>query len=78
MKRTSAVTLVVLGAVVVGVIVMLMREAGRGPVFRAADHATYEECIAAIPFERGSLEHDGSEAACGYEQQRRLRQQQGR
>jgi hypothetical protein len=70
--------MLVLGGTVVLLIVMLLREAASGPVFRAADHASLNECIAAIPFAVGSLEYSGSEAACRYEHERRLREQQDR
>jgi hypothetical protein len=75
-KQRTLITTVLLGGVIVGLIVMLMREASSGPTFRAADYPTYGECIAAIPFRPGTLEESGSEAACRYEHERRLREQQ--
>jgi hypothetical protein len=67
-----------MGVVVVGILVAVMREALSGPTFRASDHASYAECVAAIPREwrPGSLEQSGAEAACRYEHERRLRQAQ--
>lgn len=69
MKKGSRVTVLVLAVIVIGLIALLMREAMSGPVFRAADYASYEDCIANIPQEwaPGSLEQTGAEAACGYE-----------
>jgi hypothetical protein len=68
MKTRTWVTIVVLGAAVLGLIVLLVREATRGPMFRAEDHASYADCIANIPpeWQRGSVEYMGAEAACGY------------
>jgi hypothetical protein len=68
MTRRSWLTLIVLGGVVIGLIVLLIREATRGPMFRAEDHRTYAECIQNIPVEwaRGSLEYMGAESACGF------------
>jgi hypothetical protein len=76
LKQRTVITTVLLGGVIVLLIVMLLREAASGPTFRAADYPTYAECIAAIPFRPGSLEQSGSEAACRYEHERRLREQQ--
>ncbi|MGI9181543.1 MAG: hypothetical protein ACR2H9_13695 [Longimicrobiaceae bacterium] len=49
-------------------IIMVFREAFRGPTFRAEDHASFAECIAAIPREwgQGSMERSGAETACMY------------
>jgi hypothetical protein len=77
-KQRTVITFIVLGGVIVALIILLLREAASGPTFRAADHATYAECVAAIPFPPGSLEQSGSEAACRYEHERRLREQQSR
>jgi hypothetical protein len=68
MTVRSWLTLVVLGAVVIGLIALLIREATLGPTFRAEDHASFRECIENIPVEwpRGSLEYIGAESACGY------------
>lgn len=68
MRMRSWLTLVVLGTVILGLVVLLIREALSGPAFRAEDYANYRECIANIPAEwpRGSVEYMGSEAACGY------------
>jgi hypothetical protein len=68
MKLRSWLTLTVLGAVVLGLIILLFLEATRGPMFRAEEYDSYDECIANIPIEwrRGSVEHMGAEAACGY------------
>lgn len=67
MKQRTVITALLLGGFVVALVILLMREAARGPTFRAADHATYPECIAAIPFAPGSLEYSGAERACEHE-----------
>lgn len=69
-RRMTAVLLVL---VVVLIIVVLIRSAASAPSFRAADHPTYEQCLAAIPdaWARNSLEREGAERACAYEEQRR-------
>lgn len=61
-------TFVFLALSVVLITVMLFREAFSGPTFRAEDHASYTECIAAIPPEwrPGSLERSGAETSCAY------------
>lgn len=62
------VTVGVLIAVVVGVIAMLFLEAASGPTFRAEDHDSYRECMAAIPADwaPNSLERQGAETACAF------------
>lgn len=49
-------------------IIMVFREAFRGPTFRAEDHASFADCVAAIPREwgQGSMERSGAETACMY------------
>ena len=68
MKKSGWLTLAVLVLIAIGIVVALMREATSGPVFRAEDHASYEECLAAIPaeWEAGSLARSGAQDACGY------------
>jgi hypothetical protein len=68
MKRSSWITGILLAAVVVVIIAALLAQAASGPTFRAEDHATYEECMAAIPgaWPPGSLERTGAEDACRY------------
>lgn len=63
-KATAGFIAIVL-ALIVGA---LLLETSRGPSFRAADHSSMEECVAAIPREwrQGSMERDGAEAACYY------------
>lgn len=78
MKPRTLITMLVLGGVIVVLTMALLREAASGPTFRAADYDSYGECVAAIPFAPGSLEQSGSEAACRYEHERRLREQQQR
>lgn len=72
MKKGSRITAIVLAVMVIVLVGLLTREALSGPVFRAADHASYNECVANIPSEwlPGSLDHDGAEAACMYEHRR--------
>jgi hypothetical protein len=78
MRRGNLLVLAVLVLVVVGVSYLLMREATHGTTFRAAEHATLQECMQNIPREwlPGSLERTRAEAACHHEQERRLRQPQ--
>jgi hypothetical protein len=78
MSRRSLYTALLLGFIVIGLVVLLFREAASGPIFRAGDHATFEECVANIPIEwpRGSIEYTGAEAACHY--QHRAQQSPGR
>jgi hypothetical protein len=66
MKRATKLTLLVLALVTVGIMAALLREASENPVFRAADHATLEECLRSIPAEwlDGSIERTGAETAC--------------
>lgn len=68
MRRTGLITAVVLTAMVAVILLMLLRKAASGPTFRAADHASYEECLRNIPAEwgPGSLERSGAEDACLY------------
>lgn len=68
MKRSSWITIGVLVLLLVGIIMALMNHAASGPTFRAEDHASYAECMAAIPaeWEVGSLDRNGAEDACGY------------
>lgn len=75
MNATTRISVIGLAAALAIILVMVMREALAGPSFRAADHATYEECIRAIPAEwrPGSLERSGAETACHYEAERRRR-----
>jgi hypothetical protein len=74
MKRGNLVVLVVLAAVIVGVSVLLYREATHGTTFRAAEHATLQDCMQNIPREwlQGSLERTRAEMACHHEHERRL------
>jgi hypothetical protein len=76
MKRGNLIVAAVLLLVIVGVSVLLMREATHGTTFRAAEHATLQECMQNIPREwlPGSLERTRAEAACHHEHDRRLRQ----
>lgn len=61
-------TPVLLLAILAVLIAALFMEAGGGPTFRAADHDSLPECLAAIPAEwlPGSLERSGAETACHY------------
>jgi hypothetical protein len=76
MKHIGRLTWITLGTVLVVVLAVVMREAMSGPVFRAADYDSVQECIANIPREwlPGSLDHSGAESACHYVHQRRSRQ----
>jgi hypothetical protein len=78
MKRGNLLVLGVLALVIAGVSYLLMREATHGTTFRAAEHATLQECMQNIPREwlPGSLERTRAESACHHEHERRLRQQQ--
>lgn len=69
-RRMTAVLLVL---VVVLIIVALIRATADAPIFRAADHATYRECMAAIPaaWSTNSLEREGAERACAHQEQQR-------
>jgi hypothetical protein len=78
MKTSTKVTLaVLLGALILAAVAVTRYGLG-GTTFRAADHATLQECMANIPMEwgPGSLERTRSEEACHYEARRRA--QQGR
>lgn len=68
MKKGSRITVIVLAVIVIALIAMLMREATSGPVFRAADHESFEDCVANIPAEwlPGSLDYEGAETSCRY------------
>ena len=68
MTRSSWITIGGLVLVLVGIVMALMSHAASGPTFRAEDHASYADCIAAIPAEwdAGSLERGGAEDACRY------------
>jgi hypothetical protein len=74
MKGSSKLTAAALGLLLVVIFLIVMREAMGGPTFRAAEYATYDECMANIPREwlLGSLERTRAEAACHYEMQQRL------
>ncbi|HEU5211038.1 MAG TPA: hypothetical protein VFU06_16700 [Longimicrobiales bacterium] len=69
-RKLTAVLLVL---VIVLVVVALIRTATSAPSFRAADHPTYNQCMAAIPTEwsRNSLERERAERACLHEEQQR-------
>lgn len=73
MSKIGWVTTGVLAAMVVVILLMLFSEAASGPSFRAEDHASFQECIRAIPAEwgPGSLDRTGAEEACHYVHQRR-------
>jgi hypothetical protein len=75
-RRGNLIVAAVLLLVIVGVSALLMREATHGTTFRAAEHATLQECMQNIPREwlPGSLERTRAEAACHHEHDRRLRQ----
>jgi hypothetical protein len=75
-KRGNLIVAAVLLLVIVGVSALLLREATHGTTFRAAEHATLQECMQNIPREwlLGSLERTRAEAACHHEHDRRLRQ----
>lgn len=68
MKKGSRITVIVLAVIVIVLLAMLMNEATSGPVFRAADHDSFEDCVANIPSEwlPGSLDYDGAETSCRY------------
>jgi hypothetical protein len=72
MARSRLPTILILGLVLVVILVFVTRFAFSGPTFRAADHASYEECIRNIPPEwlRGSIEHTRAETACTHVHQR--------
>jgi hypothetical protein len=72
-KKRTLMTLVLMAVTVVGLFVLLVREAARGPTFRAEGWASFDECIANIPSEwrRGSVEYMQAEAACGFAHSRR-------
>jgi hypothetical protein len=76
MKRVTRITVITLGVALLVVGAFVMMEALQGPTFRAADHATLEECLRNIPREwaPGSLDRSSAESACHYEMQRRGRQ----
>jgi uncharacterized membrane protein len=74
MKRGNIVVIAVLAAVIAGVSWLLVREATHGTTFRAAEHATLQECMQNIPREwlQGSLERTRAETACHHEHEQRL------
>ncbi|CAN5737427.1 hypothetical protein BH23GEM9_BH23GEM9_31930 [soil metagenome] len=74
MKPITKVTSLTLGIAIIVIIIVVMREALGGTTFRAADHATYDECMRNIPAEwlLGSLERTRAESACHYEMQQRV------
>jgi hypothetical protein len=67
-SRRTLYTVILLAFMIVGITVLLFREAASGPAFRAADYNSLAECMANIPAEwvRGGLEYMGAEAACHY------------
>jgi hypothetical protein len=69
MARSRWATILFLLLTVVAVGWLVARFALSGPTFRAADHASYDECVRNIPREwlRGSIEHTRAESACVYE-----------
>lgn len=68
MKRSTWITILVLGAIVGGIIAALFMETAGGPSFRPEDHANHEECVRNIPTEwaPGSIQRSGAEDACFY------------
>ena len=56
-------------AFVVAIVLALVRHAGSGATFRAADYRTFPDCMASIPAEwaPGSIERTGAEQACRHE-----------
>jgi hypothetical protein len=66
MRRGTKVTLLVLVLAVTGIVAALVREAGRGPSFRAGDYDSLAECLRHIPADwlEGSIERTGAETAC--------------
>lgn len=73
MNRSTWITALVLGLIIIGITVALLIETNQGPSFRAQDHDSYQECVANIPAEwaPGSLQRDGAEEACMYVHGRR-------
>lgn len=73
MARSRWPTILILGLAVVVILIFLFRFTLSGPTFRAADHASYEECVRNIPREwaRGSIEHMRAETACQHVHQPR-------
>jgi hypothetical protein len=70
-RRGPSVRLLTIAGLLLGLVgvgAMLAREVERGATFRAADAASYQECIASIPAEwrPGSLERDRAETSCAY------------
>jgi hypothetical protein len=78
MKPITLITIITLSLALVAIVVLVTREALQGPTFRAADHATLQECMRNIPAEwrLGSLERTRAEAACHHELEQRSRRQQ--
>ena len=68
MKRSRWITFAVIVVTVAVIVLALFRHAGSGATFRAEDHRTYPDCMAAIPAEwaPGSIERSGAEDACRY------------
>ncbi|MEJ2503084.1 MAG: hypothetical protein P8177_07150 [Gemmatimonadota bacterium] len=66
MQRSTVITAITLGLILVGIVAALFLEAARGPTFRAEDYASYRECLRNIPAEWGvgSLQRSGAEEAC--------------
>ena len=73
MKLSRWITFAVLAAIVAAIVWALFRQAASGPTFRAEDHASYADCVAAIPaaWGPGSLERSGAEDSCRYVHQPR-------
>lgn len=65
----ARLTLVVLVVAIGAIVAALFLESSRNPTFRAADHGSYEACVAAIPaaWPQGSIDWVQAEAACRYE-----------
>lgn len=74
MKASTKWTVAFLVVALVAIMAVTWRYALSGPTFRAADYATYDECIANIPREwlLGSLERTRAEAACQHEAHQRV------
>jgi hypothetical protein len=68
MTRSSWITAAVLAAIAIAITIALFLEAAAGPVFRAEDYASYQECMRNIPMEwgPGSMQRSGAEESCLY------------